>query len=489
VDKDKKGFIRYLKNTENMSISAIARRVNADRKTVRKALTDSKEEKPKKRSSKLDPYKGAIDHIIADNPNITNVLILEKLKQEGYSGGRSILGEYLHKIRKKTTEAFNHIEVLPGSEAQVDWANCGSISCGEYNRKLYVFCMVLSYSRYMYISFTTSMDSDTFMGCHIKAFRFFGGIPKSLLYDNLKSVVSFRHGNEIIFNERFSDFATYYGFRIKACNVRRGNEKGKVERAIRYIKGNFLIRKNYENFEALKEEASLWLRKTANERLHSVTRKKPADMLTDEKPFLLIPPNTDYDYPSPQPLKARKNCLFTFDTNNYSMPAEYYNKALCFKAYIEKITIVYENKIIAKHRRCYDKYQIIKNPAHYAALNTHKKKAHQNESVDRFKSLCPEAETYLKGLMENHINVHYHINRILSLEQTFDKTAVAGALCHALSFNAFHWEFIKNILINMHKIEYNPKPISADRKALMDIRVKEVDLSLYDSIITRENDK
>jgi len=342
--------------------------------------------------------------------------------------------------------------------------------------------MVLSYSRYMYIAFTTSMDSDTFMACHIKAFRFFGGIPKTLLYDNLKSVVSFRYGKEITFNERFSDFALYYGFKIKVCNVRRGNEKGKVERAIRYVKENFLIRENYENFDLIKVEARRWLRETANRRIHSTTRKKPADMLNEEKNFLLILPPSDYDYPFPRPLNARKDCLFTFDANRYSIPSQYYNKPLIFKAYIERITVVCEKEIIAVHNRCYDKHQTIKNPAHYAALNAQKKKARQSESIEWFKSLCPEAKDYLKGLMKNQVNVHYHINQILSLEQMFDKTAVAGALVRALSFEAFHWEFIKNILLNTQKTETAPQPMLADKQALMNIRVKAPNLAHYDRL-------
>ncbi|MBA7542007.1 hypothetical protein ES705_34323 [subsurface metagenome] len=128
------------------------------------------------------------------------MLILEKIRILGYNGGKSILGEYLHEIRKIKQNAFLNIETLPGIEVQVDWASCDSISCGKHKRKLYLFCMVLSYSRYMYISFTTSMDTNTFIACHIKAFKFFHGIPKTLLYDNLKSVVNFRYRKQIRFN-------------------------------------------------------------------------------------------------------------------------------------------------------------------------------------------------------------------------------------------------------------------------------------------------
>ena len=514
MDKDKKGYIRYLKNIEEKSISEIARGLKIDRKTVRRALQDKDKEDPVKGSSKLDPFKQRIDQILTEQPHISNVLIFAMLKQEGYPGGKSILGDYLLKIRRTTREAFHHIETLPAEEAQVDWASCGSIFCGEQKRKLYLFCMVLSYSRLMYITFTTAMDSDTFMACHIRAFRFFAGlsgpglpgtdpsgyrtgpsghrtgIPKALLYDNLKSVVSFRHGKDIILNDRFSDFASYYGFKIKVCNVRRGNEKGKVERAIRYVKENFLVRRRYESFDLIKAEAGLWLRETANQRIHATTRQRPLDRFVDaEKDALLALPQNDYDYPLPRPLNCRKDCLFSFDCNRYSIPAEYYNKPLLFKAYSDRITIICETDVIAVHKRCYDKYQTIKNPDHYELLKARKKKAAQHLAIERFKALCPEAESYLKGLMSQHTNVYYHIHQILSLEQMFDKTAVAGALVRALSFEAFHWEFIKNILLSTQHMEILPKPLLEDTEELMKIRVKTPDLSHYDRLREKESDQ
>jgi transposase len=490
MDQDKKGYIRYLFRQENLSVSEIARRLSISRKTVRGALIDEGPKKRRKRPSKLDPFKEGIKRLLTENPNITNVLILEKIHTLGYNGGKSILGEYLLEIRKIKQNAFLNIETLPGIEAQVDWASCGSISCGEHKRKLYLFCMVLSYSRYMYISFTTSMDMNTFMACHIKAFRFFGGTPRSLLYDNLKSVVNFRYGKQITFNARFLDFANYHAFKIKTCNVRKGNEKGKVERAIRYVKNNFLNRESYENFEQIKLKAGLWLRNTANNRIHSVTRKKPGEMfLEEEKAFLLSLPENDYDYPQPQPLHIRKDCLFHFESNRYSVPADYINKPLFLKPYINEIKVVFKDEVIATFKRCYDKYQTIKNPEHYASLIEKKKKAASHLQIERFKELCPEAKDYFEGLIQNQINVIYHVNQILSLEKIFGKTAVCGAINHALAFKAFHWEFIKNILFNSQKTETRPQTMIPNKEDLMNMKIKPVDLSQYDRLSKKRGNK
>ena len=487
MDKDKEGYIRYLRLQENISISEIARRVKVDRKTVRRVLCALKKKDPKQRESKLDEYKEKISRLLEEKPYISNVLIFEAIKKNGYRGGRSILGDYLLQLRSKSKEAFNHLESLPGAQAQVDWAYCGSISCGAHQRRLYLFCMVLSYSRYMYITFTTSMDSDIFMACHIKAFRYFGGVPKSLLYDNLKSVVSHRYGREVVLNERFLDFALHYGFKVKVCNVRRGNEKGKVERAIRYVKSNFIKRDEYQNLTAIETEAKCWLKETANCRIHSVTRKQPLETFTNEETSFLLPlPGNDYDYAKATPLKVRKDCLFTFDTNRYSIPAEYFGQPLFFKAYTDSIKILKNDKIIASHTRCYDKYQTIKNPEHYAQLTALKKKAQYNLDIERFKSLSPEAADYFSGLMKNQLNALYHVRQILSLEKLFGKVAVAEAMAHALAYKAFHWEFIKNILLNSKPSLKTPQSALYDREQLMNIRVKAPDLSDYDQLKDKE---
>jgi transposase len=483
MDRDKKGHIRYLKNKEDISISEIARRMNIARKTVRRALKEEPQTKQIKRPSKLDPYKNKIKEILTTNPNISNVLILEKIKEEGYTGQKSILGEYLKGVRGKKEEAFNHLVTLPGEEAQVDWASCGSISCGKHQRKLYLFCMVLSYSRYMFTTFTTSMDSDTFMACHIKAFRYFSGVPQSLLYDNLKSVVSYRHGKEIIFNQRFSDFSSFYGFKIKVCNVRRGNEKGKVERAIRYIKGNFLNRATYENFMHIKDSLRIWLKETANKRLHSTMRKIPLEIFeNEEKEYLLILSENDYDYPKIRQLHSNKDCLFTFETNRYSIPAQYYNETLFFKAYNNIIKIIHKDKVIATHKRTYDKYEIIKDPKHYESLNNRKIKARQSADIERFNGLCPQAAEYLKGLAKTQYNTNYHVRQILSFLTIFDKPTICSAINDALSYDAYHWEFIKNILFSRYRSGGVVQPVSLDKDELMTINVSQMDLSQYDKL-------
>lgn len=483
MNEDLKGHIRYLYAVEKMSISRIAKKLGKSRHTIRRIVRDSKEEKKPCRVSKLDPYKEQIKHLLAHRPHVANQFILEEIRRSGYQGGRSILGEYLLELRGKERGAFFNVETLPGYQAQVDWASCGTISCGEHRRKLYLFCMVLSYSRLLYIEFTVSMDQDTFLGCHVHALDFFGGVPQTILYDNLKSVVSHRYGDHIVFNARFADFAAYYSLEPWVCNLRAAHEKGKVERAIRYVKENFLNQQTLTDFTTLKAQASLWLRHTANRRSHQTTRKIPQEHFEqEEKSYLIQLPPTPYDYPLARPVCTRNDCLFQFDANRYSIPADYIGSRLIFKASSHQIRIYHQDKLLASHRRCYDKYQTIKDEAHYKALSFKKKKAHQNQQIERFKALCPEAESYLAGLMKNQVNVLYHLGKIMELEKLFGKTAVAGALASALGHEAFHWEFIKNIVLGSPWRRALPSTSSKLKKQLMNIDIKARDLKLYDRL-------
>lgn len=482
MNDDLKGYIRYLYSVKKMPISRIAGELGKSRNTIRKVIRNEQQKKKVSRASKIDPFKEQITRLLAEKPYASNQHILEEIRRSGYEGGRSILGTYLLGLRGKDRKGFFNLETLPGWEAQADWASCGTIGCGSYRRKLYLFCMVLSYSRLLHIEFTVSMDQDTFLAGHIHAFERFGGVPQTVVYDNLKSVVSTRYGEHIVLNARFADFAGYYGFEPRVCNVRAAHEKGKVERAIRYVKENFLKHQTLSDLDTLKAQASTWLRHTANLRTHQTTRKVPLECFEkEEKHQLMLLAPLPYDYPVPRPVSARNDCLFQFDSNRYSIPAEYIGESLSFKAYNSEIRVYHQGRVVATHRRCYDKYQTIKDPAHYQALLQQKKKARHTQQIETFKAICPEAESFLEGLMRNQVNVLYHLGKILELEKLFGKTAVAGALAASLKHGAFHWEFIKNIVLKSSSRYQLPASCKL-KDQLMDIDIKTRDLNLYDHL-------
>jgi transposase len=483
IDNDSRGHVRYLHFSKGYSIRKIHRKTGISRKTISNILADKPLCRIRVKGSKLDPYKDEIKSIIKEKPGISTVLLFEMLGEKGYDGGKTIVYDYMTHLKQQKKPAFFHIETLAGEQAQVDWGHCGTISCGLHHRKLYVFCMTLSYSRYLYIEFTVSMEMEIFLAAHIHAFHFFGGIPKTIVYDNLKSVVSRRVKQEIIFNAHYLDFIRFYDCSPVVCNVRQAHEKGKVEKAIDYIKRNFLARGPYDDFDHIRFESKNWLNNVANQRLHSVTRKVPAQAFIQEEKHLLQPvPSFDYDYSIPHSLPVNNQCLVNFQTNKYSVPHKYVSKIVTLKATTTEIKIYSDNQQIAIHRRCYDKYQFLKNEDHYRGLLNQKRKAEASAAIETFVKLCAESKPYLSGLLKQQKNVHFHIKKILELATLFGKTSVGSAIAKALDREAFHWEYIKNIILESGSYHHHPVVSPKHSKEILDLDVEQPDLSRYDDV-------
>ena len=215
------------------NISIIAQRCGCDRKTVRKYLDTSNiaaEHKKRQYASKLDEYKPYIQSRLSEYPLLSGSKIYEELQQKGFDGSYTIVKDYLRTLRgKKTPLAVYRYETKPGDQAQVDWGDLGFIQLDGENRHLYVFSIILSYSRMRFAKCTLSMDVETLIQCHIEAFQYFGGIPKEILYDNMKTVITKKTFNskDSEYNKTFADFSSYYGFTIRTCKPYRPQDKRK----------------------------------------------------------------------------------------------------------------------------------------------------------------------------------------------------------------------------------------------------------------------
>lgn len=286
---------------QGYSIRAIARMTGLNRRTITKRLKEEELKPYKERicKSKLDDFKGYVEHRIkkALPDRIPSSVIYEEILEMGYNGKIRILQTFIKSVYEKAFPSSKNEEVIrfetpPGLQAQCDWT-----TLRKGKDPLYAFVMVLGYSRFAYVSLTDNMKQETFQECTKKAFEYFGGIPKTILYDNLKSVVIQRdkYGkNQHGFNENFLDFAKTYKFIPKICKPYRAQTKGKVERFIDYFKGNFYrplkakLQESGINIdkELLNNHLSSWLIK-ANNRVHKTTKEKPIKLLDEEKSYLI----------------------------------------------------------------------------------------------------------------------------------------------------------------------------------------------------------
>jgi transposase len=268
--------IKRLHRVENRRVSDIARHLHVDRKTVRRTLAQERLPVPtrvRRTPTLLAAYLGFIQERLKAYPHLPATVIHQELQSQGYAGSVRIVQDHLKALRQKTKEVFLRIETPPGEEGQCDWAHCGTVQIGRVKRKLSAFVMVLSYCRMMYVEFTLSQCLEDFIQCHINAFQFFAGVPRKIRYDNLKAVVLSRLGADIRFNPAFLEFSGIYGFEPSPCNVARGNEKGKVENGIYYLRVNFLAGRSIL-WPNINTQVRAWLEGTANLRQHRTVASK-----------------------------------------------------------------------------------------------------------------------------------------------------------------------------------------------------------------------
>ena len=320
------------------------------------------------RSSRLDPFKAHIVRLLETHPYSAQQ-IFQRLREAGYAGGCTIVKDYVRKVRPPRREAFLKLSFAAGECAQLDWGEFGSIGVGSTRRRLSFFVMVLCYSRLMYVEFTVSQTMEHFLAAHEHAFAAFHGCPARLMVDNLKSAVLRRLvGEAPVFNARYLDFSRHWGFDISPCNVAKGNEKGRVENGVGYVKKNFLNGLDLLDFSAVNPAAQVWLATIANVRLHGETHQRPVDLFQEEQPHLraLNPP--PYDIGRINSQRASKQFRVTLDTNHYSVPAEFASQRVTVKAYPERVCIYHQDQLIARHVRSYDRHQDIEDPDHPKAL-------------------------------------------------------------------------------------------------------------------------
>jgi transposase len=229
---------------EGLSIRAVARRTHASRKRIRQILGRAVRPTPRSappttRSSILDPYLPTIRKLLEDTPELRAPAVLERLRALGYQGGVSVVRDRLRTLRPRPArEAFLTLDFQPGAAVQVDWADFGFALPG-CPRRVSAFVMALCYSRHLYLEFTVSQAMGTFLRCMERGLAFFGGVTTVDIFDNMKTVVRSHTPRATVFNARFLQYAQQRGFGALACNPGKGNEKGRVERPIGFVRERF----------------------------------------------------------------------------------------------------------------------------------------------------------------------------------------------------------------------------------------------------------
>ena len=476
--------VRRLNRELKLTPAQIAEKTGLNIKTIRKWLDKPRYEprsKGSKRASKLDPYKDLIVSWLEKHP-YTGMQIFERLRSEhGYTGSRSILHDFIATVRPVRHQAYLKLAFEPGDCLQIDWATHGLMPIGDCTRKLHYFAAVLCYSRLLFVEFFLSQSMECFLAANRHALEYYGASPRRIMHDNLKTAVLERlPGCAPVFNPRYLDFAAHYGFRPVACNIRRGNEKGRVENSIAYIQRNFLNGLQISSLEALNAQARRWMEQVANVRVHRETGKRPCDAFEQEKPILQSLPLAGYDISSSRRVRATNRCRVSFESNHYTVPFEHAGALLELRATPTTIAIYRGEKLLALHPRNYGHNQDIENPDHVSRLLEERKRGEEAALLARFLGLSPKAEAYYGALRQRELHALGHVRRIDMLIDIHGRDAVAQALEEAVELGAYGSDYLNNILAHRRTLSPLIGQLHLTRGAeLLQLEVQQPDCSRY----------
>ena len=470
------------------SCRSIARQLQISRGSVAKYLADPAlvTSTRKKKSSKLDPYRELIEDMIKECPDVKAPVVLQRIREKGFSGEITIVRDLLRKLRgkAKNRQPFIRFESQPGEQVQVDWGHMGTLTYGENRRKLYGLAVLEGHSRMLYVFFSHSQQQEYLHQGLLEAFIYFQGLPKEVLVDNMLTAVTERVGSIIRFNEAFLDFLGKFSITPRACTVRMPQEKGKVENSIKYIRQNFWPLRQFTDLADIQQQMRHWLANVANVRKHHTTGQRPVDRLRGLRPL----PDLLPDCRQVCSLLVHKDFGIRFDGNVYTVPPWAIGKHVVLKADTTRLSVYFKDRMITCHARCWDRRQRIELDVHKEQVKKIKKKLLRDRQIIIFLSLGEIALQYLNHLTDSKLPIRKNITQLLTLQDEYGNTSLLYGLKKAMEKKLYGADYIRNILYQeMTPVREHP-PVRLKQGDLNDIRLTTPALADYDSIaIKRRN--
>lgn len=489
ISSETRAQIRRYFYAEHWKIGTIASELGVHPDTVRNAIESERFRKaPLLRRSIVDPYADFIRQTLEQHPRLRATRIYQMICDRGYTGSVVQLRRAVAQLRPQIREPFLRLQLFPGEQAQADWANFGSVIVGRARRALSCFVMTLSYSRALYLEFFFDQTMENFLRGHVHAFQAWNGQPRMILYDNLKSAVLERRGSHILFNPRLLEFSAHYHFAPQLCQVRAGNQKGRVERAIRYVRDSFWAGRNFTTLTECNRQAWLWRDQIAHQRRWPEDNgRSVAEVFAEEQPRLLVPPLHPFSTDQVQPVCSRKTIYVRFDLNDYSIPPEAVGRTLTLVASDTMVRILDGAAEIARHQRSYDRHQPILDPAHSEALLKTRRRASHDTAAGRLELLVPESKTLLDLAFAQGESAGTQTTQLLKLLQEFGATALRRAVVEALERNTPRASSIAFLLRRRPRRAQASLDLSRHPEA-QSVDIKPHDLEIYDELTRHQDD-
>jgi len=457
-----------LRQQQGASRRAIARELGISRGTVGRVLAQVQAQRdgqaaalprPRPRGSSLDAYEPFLRELLARYPNLTVARALEELRARGFQGQYTIVRQCVRRLRPRAAPTpVPRFETEPGQQAQMDFGVYDLDFTREGRRRVYLFSYLLGYSRRQYLRWVESMDLVTTLREHVQAFHHLGGAARVCLYDNFKAVVLGRDADGPLYNPKFLAFATHYGFKPRACQVRRPQTKGKVERKFFYVETSLLNGRTFDTLEHLNEVTAWWLANVADVRVLREFKESPRQRHAREQPQLLPLPACDFDTALVLYRHINVEGFLAYRLNCYSVPWSYIGQVLPVRVSADEL-IIYSIDLdeIARHRLL---------PRTHSGVRQTCKGHHPADDPDqralllqqRFRELGPIAVQFLEGLLAKQIQGKLQAQRLLALLAQYQRDDVLAALERAVRFGAFSLAAVRRILA----AQARPRPLLAE---------------------------
>lgn len=493
IPDDMAGDIVRLTTAEKWLPSTIARELRVHHSVVARVMAQhGLLPSAKQRPSIVDPYLPFIKTTLEKYPKLHASRIYQMVKERGYSGApdhfRTIIAQYRP---APFTEAFLRLRTLPGEQAQVDWGHFGSVEVDGGVRKLFAFVMVLAFSRKIFARFYLSSAMAAFLRGHVEAYESFGGVARTNLYDNLKSAVLERVDDAIRFHPTHLELAKHYRFEPKPCNVARGNEKGRVERAIGYLRTSFFAARSFRDVDDLNQQLDRWIVEVSDQRRCPEDKLRTvAEVFAEEQPRLLAQPDNPFPADERADVRSGKTPYVRFDRNDYSIPHTHVRKTLVISASLDTVRILDGAECLASHARCWAVGKQIEAPSHVHELLAYKQRAHKHRGMDQLYHVSQYAKPFLCKVAERGGNLGSTVAKLLGHLDAYGSEALDAALREAVAQDTAHLGAIRHLLDRKRHELAEPPPVSVPVSD--DPRVKRQlshsrDLSAYDCLARSSN--
>jgi transposase len=430
--------------------SQIARQLGCHRNTVNNVLERKtvSEKQTRVKSSIFDPYKEKIEELL--DKDVTRVRIHEILTEEyGISIAYDSLRKYVKKHLPKPIEAFGVQNTAPGEEAELDFGYLGMLpGAGGKPVKTWGLVVVLAYSRVDYYAICYDQKLETLVREVARAFSYFGGVPKRLKVDNMRTAILANKHYDLQFNQDFLEFANHYGTVIIPCTPYSPEQKGKVESGVKYLQNNFVNGRTFVSDRDIAGKLKEWMINHANRRVHGTTKKVPSVVFVEVEKVTLQPlPDTAFAFFNRSIRKVAPNCHIHFESNYYSVPFSLVGKEVTVRFNPGLVRVIAEGEQVALHTRSLEKGEYITVRAHLPEYKRYSETEHQAASEEKMREIGEHAHEYFRMLLKMKPGYWFQtVRAILGLTEEYGAEVVNLSLKRALYYQAVDVTTLKHIV-------------------------------------------